>query len=294
MQIDIRHLQLVDAVTETGSVTRAADRLNVTQSALSHQLREIEARLRTPLFLRVNRRLVLSPAGERLLASARRILGELRGVEEDIARIAAHQDGAIRLSTECYTCYHWLPPLLRPFHAKYPGVAVEIVAEATRKPVPALLERQIDLALVYRPQRDPRLRTTPLFDDELVVITAPDHALAKKPVVGADDLTGEHVILHSAASESFFAEHLAAANVMPRRYSQVTLTEAIVEMVKAGLGVSAVPRWTVSRDIRAGKLAALRFGRKGLLRKWAAATLRTQPSAPLSHFIGLIREHWRG
>src|SRR5687768_15703999 len=104
MNLEVRHLQLVEAITDAGSVTRAAERLHVTQSALSHQLREIETRLRTPLFLRVNRRLVLSPAGERLLTSARRVLGELRVVEDDIGRLAANQQGVIRVSTECYTC----------------------------------------------------------------------------------------------------------------------------------------------------------------------------------------------
>ena len=102
-------------------MTRAADRLNVTQSALSHQLREIEDRLGTPLFLRVNRRLALAPAGERLLQSARRVLDELRLAEEDIGRLASHQDGVIRVSTECYTCYQWLPPLLKPFHKTFPA-----------------------------------------------------------------------------------------------------------------------------------------------------------------------------
>jgi LysR family transcriptional regulator for metE and metH len=116
MKLEIRHLQLVQAITSEGSVTRAADRLNVTQSALSHQLREIEDRLGTPLFLRVNRRLALAPAGERLLQSAQRVLDELRLVEEDIGRLASHQDGVIRVSTGCYTCCQWLPPLLKPFH----------------------------------------------------------------------------------------------------------------------------------------------------------------------------------
>src|SRR4051812_21041071 len=105
MKLEIRHLQLVDAITNEGSVTRAAERLNVTQSALSHQLREIESRLGTPLFLRVNRRLALAPAGARLLQSAQRVLEDLRLAEEDIARLATHQDGVIRVSTECYTCY---------------------------------------------------------------------------------------------------------------------------------------------------------------------------------------------
>src|SRR5688572_28778342 len=132
MKIELRHLQLIDAITTEGSVTRAAERLNVTQSALSHQLREIEDRLGTPLFLRVNRRLALAPAGARLLISARRVLDDVRAAEEDIARLAANQDGVIRVSTACYTCYSWLPPLLAPFQRRFPHIDVEIVPEVTR------------------------------------------------------------------------------------------------------------------------------------------------------------------
>src|SRR5215212_6794807 len=210
MNVELRHLQLVEAITAEGSVTRAAERLNVTQSALSHQLREIEDRLGTPLFHRVNRRLALAPAGERLLASARRVLADIRAAEEDIARLATHQDGVIRVSTSCYTCYSWLPPLIAPFHRRFPRIDVEIVPEITRSATEALLERRIDLALVHDTTRDSRIRLAPVFEDELVVIVPRGHALAKKAFVVAEDLANENVILHSPADDSFFARQVRA------------------------------------------------------------------------------------
>ena len=109
---------------------------------------DLGMRVESGLFLRVNRRLALAPAGERLLQSARRVLDELKLVEEDIGRLASHQDGVIRVSTECYTCYQWLPPLLKPFHKTFPRVDVEIVQDVTRRTLEALHERKIDLALV--------------------------------------------------------------------------------------------------------------------------------------------------
>lgn len=294
MQIEIRHLRLVDAVTAEGSLTRAAERLHVTQSALSHSLREVEERLRTPLFHRVNGRLVLSAAGERLRGAAQRVLAELRVVEDDIARLAAHQDGVVRISTECYTSYQWLPSLLKTFHGRFPRVDVEIVAEATRRPVEALAANEIDVALVYDKIRDRRLRLAPLFVDEIVVVTATDHPLAKKRTTTANDFAREHIILHAQPADSYFAAQLDAANVKPRKYSQVILTEAIVEMVRAGLGVAALPRWTVARELEQGALAAIRFTSRGLLRKWSAATLRTtETPAPIGYFIELIKEKWR-
>lgn len=293
MKLEVRHLQLVQAITSEGSVTRAADRLNVTQSALSHQLREIEDRLGTPLFLRVNRRLALAPAGQRLLQSATNILDELRRAEEDIARLAAHQEGVIRVSTECYTCYQWLPPLLAPFHKRFPRVDVEIVPDVTRRTLAALHERKIDLALVYSTRRDPRLRIVPVFEDEMVVIVSRGHRLAKKKYALASDLEGEHLFMPSPAEDSFFGKTLAREGVRPRKHTAVMLTEAIVELVRAGVGVSALPRWVVKRELRSGDLVALPFTKKRLVRKWGAATLKTSATQPpidtLIELLGNVR-----
>src|ERR1700694_389433 len=112
VDIEIRHLQLVAAVADVGSLTRAGDRLHLTQSALSHQLRDIEERLDAPLFLRIGKRLLLTPAGERLLWSAKKVLERLEQTEHDIRQMGRDRAGMLRLTTECYTCYHWLPPLL--------------------------------------------------------------------------------------------------------------------------------------------------------------------------------------
>src|SRR5678816_1112680 len=126
MDLEVRHLQLVAAVAEMGSLTRAGDRLHLTQSALSHQLRGIESRLGAPLFLRVGKRLVLTPAGERLLASARDVLERLQQTERDIREMGRDGAGLLRLTTECYTCYHWLPALLTRYRRRFPRVEVRI------------------------------------------------------------------------------------------------------------------------------------------------------------------------
>src|SRR5262245_11073884 len=107
MNLDIRHLELIVAVTEEQSVTRAGDRLHLTQSALSHQLRDLEEALETPIFLRLNKKMLLTQAGERLLTTARQVLDNLKRAQDDIAMIAANRHGTLRISTECYTCYHW-------------------------------------------------------------------------------------------------------------------------------------------------------------------------------------------
>src|SRR5947208_5837690 len=119
MDLEVRHLALVAAVADLGSLTRAGDRLHLTQSALSHQLRGIESRLGAALFLRVGKRLVLTPAGERLLASAREVLDTLDRTEDEIRQMGKDRSGILRITTECYTCYHWLPPLLVHYRKRF-------------------------------------------------------------------------------------------------------------------------------------------------------------------------------
>src|ERR1700730_13747132 len=127
-KLEVRHLKLLVTVAEEGSVTEAGKRLHLTQSALSHQLRDAEEKLGTALFLRLGKKMGLTPAGGRLLASALRILEELRNVEAQIEGLNGGSRGVIRLCTECYTVYHWLPPLLKKFHAKFADVEVNIDA----------------------------------------------------------------------------------------------------------------------------------------------------------------------
>src|SRR5262249_50791209 len=167
MDLEVRHLQLVAAVAEVGSLTRAGDRLHLTQSALSHQLRDIESRLGAALFLRVGKRLVITPPGERLLAAARGVLARPAQTQTAIRERGRDHAGLIRLTTECYTCYHWLPALLTRYRRRFPRVEVRIDVDATRRPIEGLLAGRIDLALVSSPVRDRRLALVPVFDDEL-------------------------------------------------------------------------------------------------------------------------------
>jgi LysR family transcriptional regulator, regulator for metE and metH len=274
--IEVRHLSLVHEIASTGSVTRAAERLHLTQSALSHQLRDIESRLGIQLFLRLGKKMVLTPPGERVLGAASRVLDEIRRAEEDLKLMSQHGKGVLRLCTQCNTGYHWLPPLLQSFHRKYPGVDVQIMVDATARPIEALLEGQIDLAVVTSVVDDKRLATQPLFADELVAVTAPTHPFAKRASIQPEDFAEEHLIIYRAdpqASDTFL-RILRPAHVEPARVSEVPLTEAILELVKAGLGVSVMARWAIEPAIRSGAVKAIRIGKRGVFRSWTAVTLR--------------------
>src|SRR5688572_1441890 len=274
--LEIRHLSLVNEIASTGSVTRAAERLHLTQSALSHQLRDIESRLDIQLFLRLGKKMVLTPPGERVLGAARRVLDEIGRAEEDLKLMSQNGKGVLRLCTQCNTGYHWLPPLLQSFHRKFPGVDVQIMVNATDRPIEALLEGQIDLAVVTSEVDDKRLSAVALFEDELVAVVAPSHPFAKRAHIEAEDFAEEHLIIYKAdRHDSYtFNRILAPAGVEPARVSQVPLTEAILELVKAGLGVSVIARWAIEPAIKSGAVKAIRIGKRGVYRAWTAVTLR--------------------
>ena len=294
LHLEVRHLRLVETVAREGGITKAATRLHLTQSALSHQLRDIEAKLGTALFIRLNKKMLLTQAGERLLNAAPLVLDELRRAEEDIRQIALHREGMLRISTECYTCYHWLPAVLKPFQEVFPRVEVRIVAEATRRPIEALLNGKLDLAITSGATRNRKLTFRPLFRDELVAIAGPHHPWASRAHVTAKDFAAEHLLVYALPNEDLtvFQKLLVPAGVKPRQVSRVELTEAIIEMVKAGLGISVMARWAVAPHVEAGSLRALPLTARGLHRQWSAAMIRhTAQPAYLKKFVELVASH---
>lgn len=293
MDLELRHLRLVAGIADAGSMTKAAEQLHLTQSALSHQLRDIEGRLGTPFFTRLGRRMVLTAAGRRVLDSARRVIAEVERAEQDVRRLAGHGDGTIRVCTQCNTGYHWLAPLLAAFQRKHPRVVVHIAADATARPVEALLDGRVDLAILIDPPADRRFRLRPLFADEMVAIVAKTHPLAKKRWVGAADLAPEHLLLYtSRPEESFLLRRvLAPASLVPARVSFIMLTEAMIELARAGTGVGVLPRWSAQRAIASGAVVALSITRRGMRRQWVAATLAAQDDPPfVTDFIDLVAE----
>src|ERR1700756_4900678 len=196
VKLEIRHLRLLDAIAEEGGVTAAAKRLHTTQSALSHQLKDAEERLDARLFLRLGKKMVLTPAGDHLLAAARRVLDDLQRAEERVNNLNGDAGGLIRLTTECYTCYHWLPPLLKRFHKKYPRVEVSIDANSTHNALDALLSGKLDVAILSDVPKDRRMLFTPICEDEMVIVMPPEHPLTKAKFVRPRDFVNKTLLIY--------------------------------------------------------------------------------------------------
>ena len=290
MDLEIKHLRLVSAIARTGSVTRAGDLLNLSQSALSHQLRDIEDRLSASLFHRVGKRMVLTTAGDALLRTATQVLDLVGRTEEEIRKAGKSEAGLLRITTQCYTCYHWLPGLLKEYRLRHPNVEVQVDADATPRPIKSLLEGRIDLAIISDRVRDRRIVERPLFEDELLVIMSPSHRWAGRAAVELADFAEETLIIYPPKEESTMLQRvLLPAGVTPKALQQVQLSEAIIELVRAGLGIATMARWAVEPHVRAGTLRAAKLTRKGFHRRWGAAMLRDMSNVPhAKDFIDLI------
>ena len=275
MELEVRHLKLVRAVAALGGLTSASRQLHLTQSALSHQLRDVETRLGTPLFLRVGKRMVLTTAGERLLRSADEILGTLERTEDAIRGLAGGRRGRLRVTTGGYTEFYWLPTALKAFRTACPSVDLQIVSGANGDVAELLIEGLIDVGIVNHPVEDARLLTRPLFDDEVVVITPPGHELASKRFVQAEDFVDQTLLLEAPPDEhEVYQRVLALAGVSPDAVQVVAQTGAIVELVKAGLGIALIARWAVEPLVRTGVLRAVPLTRHGERYRWNALILK--------------------
>ena len=291
LDLDVRDLRLVDAVARCGTLTKAGELLHVTQSGLSHQLADLERRLGAPVFERVGRRMVPTPVGERLRETSAQILASLARAEDEVRSVLTEREAVIRLATECYTCYHWLPPVLVRFRERFPRVETRILAEHTKRPIPALLDGKLDLAITSCPPSDRRLSVRPVLRDELIAVVSPAHPWAGRRHVAPEAFADQHLFLyHVAPTEStLFQEFLTPAGVTPHRVSHLQLTEAVVELVKADLGISVLARWAVAPQLDDGSLVAVRLGTGGLVRAWSAVTRRRKDEpAHLRGFVDLV------
>jgi DNA-binding transcriptional LysR family regulator len=292
---EIRHLVAFTTVLETGGFTRAAEALNLTQSALSHQIKTLEDQLGVEVFARIGKRTVLTQAGEVLLKHATIVLRELADARQSLLELRDPGRGRLRISAAGYSCYRLLPRILREFKGAYPRVEVSVAADYTGEAVQHLLEGMLDVAILVAPPPVRGLTIEPLATDELFVIVHADHPWAKRRRVRWAELATQVFITYNKASQThqLLLHRLAKEGAGTPETMEVREAEAVSEMVKVGLGVAVLPPWVFRTDLRTRRLAALSLGRTGLKRAWAIAYVQGRQLPPYSQaFIRICRERF--
>ncbi len=271
--LDTRQLMAFKTIVETGGFTKAAHHLNLTQSALSHQIKTLETQLGVQVFNRVGKRVILTQAGETLLHYATSILRDILNARQALAELQEPGRGRLRVSASTYSCYQILPQVLHEFRPLYPHVEIFVAAEYTNHAVQGLLGGELDIAIFVLPPTIQGLYTEPLCQDELVVIVDPAHPWAKRRRVQWADLASQVFITYNRAGETFQEIHdeLIKRGISFKETMEVRHGTAVPEMVKVGLGIALLPRWVVHDDLHDGTLKAISLGRSGLKRRWGIA-----------------------
>ena len=290
--IELRHLKTLLALEETGSVSLAAKRVFLTQSALSHQIRMLENHYGAPLFERKSTPLRFTPVGERLLRLAHDLLPQVTDAERDLARIIEGEAGELRIAVECHTCFDWLMPAMGEFRPIWPQIELDIVSGFQADPIGLLLQHRADLAIVSEAEKQNGISFQPLFAYEMVGICAPDHPLAAKNVWTAEDFIGEILITYPVPDEMLDLPKkiLIPKNINPpRRHSELTI--AIIQLVASRRGIAALPYWTVMPYLEKGYVVHRQITDDGLQSKLYAA-IRTEDTdkSYLNNFCQIIRE----
>lgn len=292
--IEIRHLETLAAIREHGTLSDAADRLHVTQSALSHQLRELEDRLGTQLLNRRTRPLRFTTAGLRLLKLAEEVLPRMRNAERELLKLAGGRTGRLHLAIECHSCFQWLMPALDAFRLQWPDVSLDLSAAFSFAPLPALVRGDLDLVITSDPVALEAVRYVPLFRYELVLAVATRGPLAQRKTVSPEQLAEYTLITYPVERDrlDIFTAFLEPAGVEPAALRTAELTPMMVQLVASGRGVAALPNWALTEYLDEGLVARCRLGRAGVWRTLYAAIRIEDADAPyVEDFLRVAREY---
>lgn len=293
MNIEFRHLKTIRAIHETGGLARAAEAMNITQSALSHQVKGLEAQVGVELFVRRSKPLKLSAAGQKLLKLAEKVLPEIEAAQEEFRGLRSGRSGRLHIAIECHACFEWLFPVLEEFRKAWPDVDVDIRPGLAFDALPALQREEVDLVVSSDPEDLNGVTFSALFDYEPVFVAAAAHPLASKPYVEAEDFRGELLITYPVerARLDVFSEVLIPAKVEPRAVRQVELTAVILLLVASNRGVAVLPDWVV-REVRYNSDYVTRpLTKDGVTKRLYAATRQEDASKPfVAYLLQLARK----
>ncbi|WP_275288463.1 LysR family transcriptional regulator [Halomonas elongata] len=291
--LELRHLRTLVALRDAGSLVEAAERVHLTQSALSHQIKDLEERLGSPLFLRKTRPVTFTRAGLRLLALAEQVLPQVRMAERDLARLAGNEQGRLHMAIECHSCFQWLMPTVDHFRDHWPEVEVDIPGGHHFEPLTALAREQLDLVITADPQPLPGVHYEPLFRYEGLLAVSRHHPLAERPHVSPEALADETLITYPVehARLDVFTQFLDPAGVQPREIRTAELTIMMMQLVASGRGVCALPNWALTEYLERDYVKAVALGERGVWSTLFAAIREDTREAPwMEDFLRTARE----
>jgi LysR family transcriptional regulator, regulator for metE and metH len=289
--LEIRHLRSLVALAEAGTVSRAADRVHLTQSALSHQLRALEAHYGVAMVKRQGQSVKLTEPGQRLVALARAVANEIQATERDLAKLAGKPAGTLRIALECHTCFDWLMPIMDLFRKEWPEVELDLVSGFHPNPLALLADGKTDLVIGSENKPRRGIVYHPLFRFEVLAVLPTDHKLRAKTWLGAADFARETLITYPVPEEriDLIRRVLKPAGVRPRRRT-TELTVAILQLVASRRGVAALPNWGIKNYLDYEYVIARRIGRNGLWSNLYGATTAAMARQPfLRDFLETAR-----
>lgn len=279
--VEFRHLKTLTALRDAGSLVEAAERVHLTQSALSHQIKDLEERLNCSLFIRKTKPISFTAAGKRLLLLADELLPMIRNAERDIARLAGGEVGRLNICIECHSCFDWLMPTIDHFRQNWPEVEMDLSTGFSFQPLPALSRGDLDLVITSDPEPRNGITYLPLFSYESVLVISKQHPLIRKKQIQPGDLCSETLITYPIdhARLDIFSRFLDPAGKEPAQTRTAELTVMIMQLVASGRGVSALPSWAIHEYLQNDYIAARPLGEKGLWCTLYAAVRSEQAEA---------------
>ena len=292
MHIELKHLRTIRAIHQSGGLARAADQLNMTQSALSHQVKGLEDQAGVELFVRRSKPLRLSAAGQRMLRLAEQVLPEVDRLQEEFRGLRSGKAGRMHIAIECHACFEWLFPVLESFRHNWPDVDVDIRAGLAFDALPALQKEEVDLVISSDPEDIAGVTFVPLFDYAPVFVAASSHPLAEKPFIEPEDFRGETLITYPVdrSKLDIFSQLLMPAKVEPAAIRPVELTAVILLLVASNRGVSVLPDWVVREVKYSSDYVTRPLTEQGITRRMYAAIRDDDAEKPfMQNWIDLAR-----
>lgn len=260
------HLEILTAIKENGTLTKAANSLHLSQSALSHSIKKLEGQIATPIWEKDGRNLRLTAAGERIQSLANRVLPQFSHTELLLKQIAKGEMGSLRIGMECHPCYQWLLRVVEPYLKQWPDIDIDVKQEFQFGALGALLSYEIDVLITPDPLFKPRIEYIPVFDYEHRLVVSSSHELAKGNSVLPEQLSEETLFTYPVEPQRLdvFSQFLTPAKCAVRKHKIIETTEIMLQMVAAGRGVCALPGWLVDEYTKTMPIKSLRFGEHGI------------------------------